>query len=50
MAGPKESYLNGPSAMYNTEKLIMEGMPSLVESVTNPQAKQLGDTQATQTA
>ena len=41
MAGLKDSYLNGLSAMYNTEKLIMEGMPSLMEGVTNPQAKQV---------
>jgi len=40
MAGMKEAFVNGLSAMYNTEKLIMEGMPSLMEGVTNPEAKQ----------
>lgn len=41
MAGMKENYLNGLSAMYNTEKLITEAMPKLMEGVTDPQARQV---------
>ena len=37
----KDSFNNGLSAMYNTEKLILEGMPALMQGIENPQAKQV---------
>ena len=41
MAGLKDSFINGLSAMYNTEKLILEAMPKLLDGVQNPQTKQV---------
>ena len=41
MAGLKDSFVNGLSAMYNTEKLIIQGAPELMQGIQNPQAKQV---------
>ena len=37
----KDSFNNGLSAMYNTEKLIIQGMPALMQGIQNPQTKQV---------
>ena len=49
MAGLKDSYVNGLSAMYNTEKLITEAMPKLMSGVQNPQTKQVLEQHAQET-
>jgi len=41
MAGLKDSFINGLSAMYNTEKLIIQGAPELMQGIQNAQAKQV---------
>ena len=41
MAGLKDSFVNGLSAMYNTEKLIIQGAPELMQGIQNAQAKQV---------
>lgn len=45
----KEAFVNGLSALYNTEKLTLEGMPSMMEGLTNPQAKQAFEKHHTET-
>lgn len=37
----KDSFNNGLSAMYNTEKLIIQGAPELMKGIQNPQTKQI---------
>ena len=37
----KESFINGLSAMYNTEKLILENAPDMMKGIQNPQTKQV---------
>ena len=49
MAGLKDSFVNGLSAMYNTEKLITQGMPELMQGIQNPQAKQVLEQHAEET-
>ncbi len=41
MANMKDSFNNGLSAMYNTEKLIIQGAPELMKGIQNPQTKQI---------
>ncbi len=41
MADMNDAFVNGLSALYNTEKLIMEGMPKMMGGVQNPQTKQV---------
>ncbi len=41
MAGLKDSFVNGLSAMYNTEKLVTQGAPELMHGIQNAQAKQV---------
>lgn len=36
----KDAFVNGLSALYNTEKLTLQGMPDMMEGLTNPEAKQ----------
>jgi ferritin-like metal-binding protein YciE len=50
MADMNDAFVNGLSALYNTEKLIMEGMPKMMGGVQNPQTKQVMEqhTQETQ--
>ncbi len=40
MADMNDAFVNGLSALYNTEKLTLQGMPDMMKAVTNPQAKQ----------
>lgn len=49
MADMKDSFVNGLSAMYNTEKLIIESMPALMKGIENPQAKQVLEQHAEET-
>ncbi len=37
----KDSFVNGLSALYNTEKLIVDGMPDMMKGIENPQTKQM---------
>ncbi len=41
MAGLKDSFINGLSAMYNTEKLVTQGAPELMHGIQSAQAKQV---------
>lgn len=41
MAGLKDSFINGLSAMYNTEKLVTQGAPELMQGIQNAQTKQV---------
>ncbi len=41
MADMKDSFVNGLSALYNTEQLTLEGMPDLMKGIENPQTKQV---------
>ena len=36
MADMKDSFNHGLSALYNTEKLILQGMPDLMKGIQNP--------------
>ncbi len=45
----KDSFVNGLSAMYNTEKLITENMPDLMKGIQNPQTKQVLEQHAEET-
>ena len=49
MADMKDSFVNGLSAMYNTEKLITENMPDLMKGIQNPQTKQVLEQHAEET-
>ena len=49
MAGLKDSFINGLSAMYNTEKLITQGAPELMQGIQNPQTKQVMEQHAEET-
>ena len=49
MADMNDAFVNALSALYNTEKLIIEGMPSLVEGVKNPQTQQVFQQHAQET-
>ena len=40
MAGLKDTFINGLSAMYNTEKLVTQGAPELMQGIQSAQAKQ----------
>ncbi len=37
----KDSFVNGLSAMYSTEKLILENAPDMMKGIQNPQTKQV---------
>lgn len=41
MAGMRDSFVNGLSALYNSEKLIIAGTPDLMKGIENPQTKQI---------
>lgn len=40
MPDMNDAFVNGLSALYNTEKLIREGMPDMMQAITTPEAKQ----------
>lgn len=46
----KDSFVNGLSAMYSTEKLITENASALMQGITNPQTKQVMEQHAKETA
>lgn len=41
MAGLKDTFINGLSAMYNTEKLVTQGAPEMMKGIQNAQTKQV---------
>ncbi len=49
MAGLKDSFINGLSAMYNTEKLIVQGGPELMQGLQNSQTTRVFEQHAQET-